>query len=78
MTILIVYVLLVALFEGIVCFVGMAIDTIVPSGWNLIVAISMFFIVLAVMWPVSVYITERWLTSPDALKDDEAMRRPAE
>jgi hypothetical protein len=74
MTVLIVYVLLVAFFEIMICFIGIAVDSVVPSGWNLIVAMAMFFAVLAVMWPVAVYITERWLAPADSTKPDHAVR----
>ena len=69
MTVLIVYVLLVAIFEVVVFFVGVALDSVVPAGWNVIVAMVMFFSVLALVWPVAVYITERWLTPQEAAKD---------
>jgi hypothetical protein len=75
MTVLVVYTVLVAIFETIICFVGIAIDAIVPSGWNLIIAMVMFFAVLAVMWPVSVFITERWLMPAEHGK--HAARQPA-
>jgi hypothetical protein len=68
MTVLIVYVLLVAILEIAVFFAGIALDTVVPSGWNVIVAMTMFFAVLALVWPVAVYVTEQWLT-PAGAKD---------
>ena len=67
MTVLIVYVLLVAIFEVVVFFAGVALDTMVPAGWNVIVAMLMFFSVLALAWPIAVFVTERWLT-PGAAK----------
>jgi hypothetical protein len=60
MTVLVIYVLLVAVFEMMVFLVGIAADAIIPSGWNLMLAMGMFLGVLWVMWPVAVYITERW------------------
>jgi hypothetical protein len=75
MTVLAVYVLLVALFETIICFVGIVVDSVVPSGWNLIIAMAMFFLVLGVMWPISVLITERWLMPAEHGK--HAVRQPA-
>jgi hypothetical protein len=60
MTVLVVYTLLVAAGEVIVFLIGITADQIVPSGWNLLLAMGMFFAVIAGMWPVSVYITERW------------------
>jgi hypothetical protein len=66
MTVLIVYVVLVAICEVAVFFAGVALDTVVPTGWNVIVAMTMFFAVLWLVWPVAVFITERWLTSAAA------------
>jgi hypothetical protein len=60
MTVLVIYVLLVAIFEVVIVMVGLAVDSVVPAGWNVMVAVSMFFAVIWVMWPVAVYITERW------------------
>jgi hypothetical protein len=68
MTVLIVYVVLVAILETAIFFAGTALDTVVPAGWNVIVAMTMFFAVLALVWPVAVYVTETWLT-PNAAKD---------
>ena len=68
MTVLIVYVLLVAIFEVVVFFVGVALDAVLPAGWNVIAAMVMFFSVLALVWPIAVYITERWLISEEAAK----------
>lgn len=60
MTVLIIYVLLVAVFEAVVFVAGIALDSVVPAGWNMIVAMAMFFSVLWIMWPIAVFITERW------------------
>jgi hypothetical protein len=68
MTVLIVYVLLVAVLEIAVFFAGVALDSLVPTGWNVIVAMTMFFGVLALAWPVAVYVTEHWLSG--AAKDN--------
>ncbi len=67
MTVLIIYVLLVAAFETAVFAVGIAVDSMIPTGWNVIVAMIMFFGVLWLMWPVAVFITERWFVGS---KDD--------
>lgn len=61
MTLLIVYVLLVAIAEAVVFALGIAMDTVVPPGWNIVVAMAMFFGVIWLMWPISVFVTERWL-----------------
>jgi hypothetical protein len=60
MTVLTIYVVLVAIFEVIIVAVGLAVDSVVPAGWNVMVAVTMFFAVIWGMWPVAVYITERW------------------
>jgi hypothetical protein len=60
MTVLTIYVLLVAIFEVVIVMVGLAVDTVVPPGWNVMTAVMMFFAVIWGMWPVAVYITERW------------------
>jgi hypothetical protein len=65
MTVLIVYVLLVSALEIGVFFVGIAIDKVVPDGVDMIIAMAMFFGVIWGTWPVAVYITERWLDTPD-------------
>jgi hypothetical protein len=65
MTVLVVYVLLVAVFEVFVVILGIAVDSIVPAGWNVVTAMVMFFAVIWGMWPVSVYITERWFDRPE-------------
>jgi hypothetical protein len=65
MTVLVIYVLLVAVAEVIVALVGIAADAIIASGWNLILAMTMFLGVLWAMWPVSVYITERWFNGAE-------------
>jgi hypothetical protein len=64
MTVLVVYVVLVAIFETIVFLVGIAADSVIPSGWNVILAMVMFLAVLWIMWPAAVYITERWFNGP--------------
>ena len=64
MTVLIIYVSLVAFFEVVIVIVGLAVDSVVPAGWNVMTAVMMFFAVIWGMWPVSVYITERWFERP--------------
>jgi hypothetical protein len=68
MIIMIVYVALVAIGEVLAFGLGTALDNVVPDGWNMIVAMALFFGVIWAMWPAAVYVTERWLISPDAAK----------
>jgi hypothetical protein len=73
MVVMAVYVALVAISEVVVFFAGIALDKVVPDGWNLIVAMAMFFGVIWVMWPISVLLTERLFVRPEA-----ASAQPAE
>jgi hypothetical protein len=77
MTVLIVYTVLVLVFETLVFTVGIALDSVVGEGWNLILAMVMFFGVIALMWPVAVFITERWLVSAQSAKHGHAVHRAA-
>jgi hypothetical protein len=62
MAVLIIYVLLVILSETIIIMVGLAADSVVPAGWNVILAMAMFFGAIGAMWPIAVFITERWFS----------------
>jgi hypothetical protein len=68
MIVMIIYVLLVAAGEVVAFFIGQALDPLVPAAWSLIFAMALFFGVIAAMWPVSVWITERWFVSVEAAK----------
>jgi hypothetical protein len=68
MVIMIVYVLLATVGEVVAVSLGMLLDNVVPDGWNMIVAMALFFGVIFAMWPVAVFVTERWFMSPDAVK----------
>ena len=57
MWILIVYVLIVVIGEGIVIAVGLTLDRIYPLA-SLPVSLSLFFAVLAFGWPLAVRCTE--------------------
>jgi antibiotic biosynthesis monooxygenase (ABM) superfamily enzyme len=74
MTLLVVYVILVAIAETTVFAVGIALDSIVPAGWNLILAMVMFFGVIWVMWPISVFVTERWLMPAMSRRDGRSAK----
>ncbi len=66
MAVLVIYVLLVALFETIIFMAGIALDTVIPAGWNIIVAMAMFFGVLWAVWPLAVFVTERFFVGEKA------------
>ena len=60
MRLLIVYILLVVVGELIAIETGLYLDKALPS-LSLPISLGMFFTVLVLMWPLAVYITERWL-----------------
>jgi hypothetical protein len=60
MQLLIVYVLLAVVGEFIAVQIGFYLDNAMPS-LSLPIVLGMFFAVLLLMWPLAVYITERWL-----------------
>ncbi len=62
MQLLIVYVLLVVGGELIAVRIGFYLDTAMPS-LSLPIVLGMFFAILLVMWPLAVFITERWLVA---------------
>jgi hypothetical protein len=66
MIVMIIYVVLVAVGQVVAFFVGQAIDPWLPSAWSLVVAMVLFFGVIAAMWPVAVWITEKWFVKPEA------------
>jgi F0F1-type ATP synthase assembly protein I len=66
MIVMIVYVLLVVAGEVVAIGLGSMLDQYVASGWSMIVAMALFFGVIAMMWPLAVFITERWLVSEPA------------
>ena len=61
MTVIIVYVLLVAIGEVIAFFLAQAFDTMVPAAWSMIFYMALFFGVIWGAWPIAVAITEKWL-----------------
>ncbi len=62
MRLLIVYILLVVVGELITIKIGFYLDTAMPS-LSLPIVMGMAFAILFLMWPLAVYITERWLVS---------------
>jgi hypothetical protein len=68
MIVMIVYVLLVAIGEVFAFFIARAFDSVVPSAWSMIFYMTLFFGVIWGVWPVAVWITERWFVSAEAAK----------
>ena len=68
MIVMIVYVLLVGAGEVLAFFVAQAFDNFVPTAWSMIFYMTLFFGVIWAMWPASVFVTEKWLVSPEAAK----------
>jgi hypothetical protein len=68
MIVMIIYVLLVAVGQVVAFFVGQIVDSMIPPAWSLIVAMVLFFSVIAAMWPVAVWITEKWFVKPEAAR----------
>lgn len=60
MRLMLVYALLVIVGEIAAVELGLYLDAVVPS-FSLPIALALFFSVLVFMWPVAVFITERWL-----------------
>ncbi len=60
MRLLIVYVLLVVVGNVIAVQIGFYLDKAAPT-FAIPIALGLFFTVLGVMWPLAVYVTERWL-----------------
>ncbi len=60
MSLMLIYVVLVAAGEVVAIQLGLYLDTAMPS-LSLTIALSLFFSVLVVMWPISVWIYERFL-----------------
>jgi hypothetical protein len=66
MIVMIVYVLLVAIGEVLAFFIARAFDSVVPSAWSMIFYMTLFFGVIWGVWPVAVWITERWFVRAEA------------
>lgn len=68
MIVMIIYVLLVAAGEVLAFFVAQAFDGFVPSAWSMIFYMTLFFGVIWVMWPVAVFVTEKWFIKAEPAK----------
>lgn len=67
MTVMFVYVALVAVGEVIAFFIARAFDPLIPAAWSMIFFMTLFFGVIWAAWPIAVRITEKWL-----MKSEEA------
>ena len=68
MIVMIVYVLLVAIGEVLAFGASLMLDNFVPAGWSMIVAMALFFGVIWAVWPLAVFVTEKWLVGPEPAK----------
>lgn len=68
MTVIVVYVVLVAIGEVIAFFVGQAFDSIVPSAWSMVFYMTIFFGVIWAAWPIAVLVTEKRLVKAQPAK----------
>ena len=66
MTVIVVYVLLVAIGEVAAFFVAQGFDALVPAAWSMIFYMGLFFGVIWGAWPLAVRVTEKWLVRSDA------------
>jgi len=66
MTVIIVYIAVVAIGQVLAFFFAQAVDTIVPAAWSMIFYMALFFGVIWGAWPVAVFFTEKWLIKSDA------------
>lgn len=65
MRLMLVYLVLVVVGEFAAVELGLYLDSVAPS-FSLPIALALFFSVLVMMWPVAVFITERWLMGKQA------------
>lgn len=68
MIVMIVYVLLVVAGQFIAFFVGQAFDALVPASWSMVFYMGLFFGVIWAMWPVAVWVTEKWFVKPQTAR----------
>ena len=50
-------------------------DNFIPDGWSMIVAMALFFGVIWAMWPLAVFVTEKWLVGAEPAKAEPAKAR---
>jgi hypothetical protein len=61
MVVMLVYLVLAVIGEVAAFIIGTMIDRVVSDGWSMIIYMGLFFAVLFLMWPVAVWITEKYL-----------------
>ena len=65
MILIVVYVVLVAIGEVIAFGIGAMLDGLFPT-WSMIIYMALFFGVIWGVWPLAVFVTEKWIvTQPD-------------
>lgn len=60
MTVILVYLALVALGQFIAFFAAQLFDTVVPAAWSMVFYMTLFFGVIWAAWPIAVAVTEKW------------------
>lgn len=65
MQLILVYVVMAVIGEFIAFGLGRIVDQFVPA-WSMMIYMVMFFGVLWLAWPLSVFVTERWVSRPQA------------
>ena len=65
MTVIVVYIAIVAVGEVIAFFLAQALDAMVPAAWSMIFYMALFFGVIWGAWPIAVAVTEKWLVRAD-------------
>jgi hypothetical protein len=61
MVLMFVYVGLVAAGEVLAFIICQLFDQMIPSAWSMVVYMLVFFGVLWAAWPLSVFVTEKWV-----------------
>ena len=67
MSVMLIYVVCVALSETLAVEIGLYLDNLAPT-YSLPLALTLFFAALFFSWPVAVKITERWLLGRSATR----------
>ena len=68
MILMFVYVALVAVGEVLAFIVCQIFDQTIPAAWSMIVYMLVFFGVLWAAWPLSVFVTEKWVVPQRAAR----------
>jgi len=65
MTVMLVYVAIVAIGQVLAFVVARAFDGFVPAAWSMVFYMALFFGVIWAAWPIAVRLTEKYLVKPD-------------